>query len=78
MQGDSDMEVVGRVHGVRYTSQCCCSCCIAYGCLLDLHQAAVSKVDACRAQAKEVALKVVLVGAEAQRGWHHHRMQGED
>jgi len=78
MQGDSDMEAVGRVHGVRCTSQRCCSCCIAYGCLLDLHQAAVSKADARRAQAQEVALKVVLVVAEAQRGWRHHRMQGED
>lgn len=80
MQGDSVVaytELVGKVHGVRHTSQCGCSCCIACSCLLDLYQAAVSRADTCQVQAQEVAPKVILVVARVQRDWCHHKMQGQ-
>ena len=81
MQGDTVagyMALVHRVQVATCTSQRGHGHYIACGYRHDLRRAAVDRTAACRAL--EVALEIsqVAVADEAQKDWHHHRMQGLD
>ena len=76
MDDDSEAEytaLMGRVHAVERTSQCCSS----WGCPLGLHLAVVGKMNGHLGQG--VAPEDAQVAAEdVRRGWRRHVMYQED